>query len=132
MVRILKFEYKKYTQYFSNSRFWTKIKATVKKAGLKVTAYALILFYTLDKDEVPSKDKAMIIGCLGYFILPVDLIPDIAPLGYSDDIVAMLFTIRRCFRYIDKDIKIKVREKLKSWFNIEEEYLVNLLNEIKK
>lgn len=132
MVRFMKFEYEKYKQYFSEGKFWEKLKAVAKKAGLKVTAYALILFYILDKDEVPTHDKALIIGCLGYFILPIDLIPDLTPLGYSDDIVAMLFTIRRCIRYIDDDVKMKVMIKLKSWFNVDDDYLFELLNEIKK
>lgn len=128
----MKIESEKYVKYFSESKFWTKLKEIAKKIGLKTTAYALLLFYILDKDEVPVKDKMVIVGCLGYFILPLDLIPDFTPVGYSDDVVAMIFALRSCRKYIDDSIKQKVMEKLKSWFKVEDDYLVELLDEIKK
>ena len=72
----MNYDYKKYTNYFTDSKFWEKMKEVTKKVELKVTSYALILYYVLQKDEVPLKDKIIITGALGYFILPVDLIPD--------------------------------------------------------
>ena len=70
------YDYNKYTDDFSDGKFWDKIKEVAKKIGLKTTSYALILYYVLQKKEVPFKDKMLITGCLGYFILPIDLIPD--------------------------------------------------------
>ncbi len=127
---IMKIQYNKYIQYFSNSKFWEKIKKVSKTLGVKTVCYALTLFYILQKKEVPSKDKALILGCLGYFIFPFDFIPDILPAGYSDDIIAMLFTIRRCMKYIDDDIKYKVKLKLKSWFKLSDSYLEQLFKKI--
>ena len=110
------FDYKKYTSYFSDSKFWIKIKEVAKKVGLKTTAYALILYYILQKKEVPVSDKLLITGCLGYFILPIDLIPDFAPVvGYSDDIAGMIFA---------------VSQKLISWFKVESDYVDKLLKDI--
>lgn len=44
------------------------------------------------KDEnTPGKHKMIIIGALGYFILPVDLIPDFIPVaGFTDDAAALI------------------------------------------
>ena len=127
----MKIEYDKYIKYFSTNKFWEKIKKISKATGIKVISYALTLFYILQKDEVPSKDKALILGCLGYFIFPFDFIPDILPAGYTDDIIAMLFTLRRCMKYIDDDVKTKVKNKLKLWFKLEDTYLESVLKQFK-
>ena len=125
------YDYKKYTNYFTDSKFWEKMKEVAKKVGLKVTSYALILYYVLQKDEAPLKDKIIITGALGYFILPVDLIPDFIPIaGYTDDVAGMLFAIKKCMNYVDDEIKEKVSAKLVSWFNVEREYVDNLLKDI--
>ncbi len=125
------YDYKKYTNYFTDSKFWEKMKEVAKKVGLKVTSYALILYYVLQKDEVPLKDKIIITGALGYFILPVDLIPDFIPIaGYTDDVAGMLFAIKKCMNYVDDEIKEKVSAKLVSWFNVERDYVDNLLKDI--
>ena len=107
------FDYKKYTSYFTDGEFWEKLKKIAKKVGLKTTSYALILYYVLKKDEVPMSDKALITGCLGYFIIPIDLIPDLAPvLGYTDDVAGMLFAVKRCMKYVDNEVKKNVTNKL--------------------
>ena len=125
------YDYKKYTNYFTDSKFWEKMKEVAKKVGLKVTSYALILYYVLEKDEVPLKDKIIITGALGYFILPIDLIPDFIPIaGYTDDVAGMLFAIKKCMNYVDDEIKEKVSAKLVFWFNVERDYVDNLLKDI--
>lgn len=127
----MEYDYKKYTNDFSDGKFWSKMKEVAKKIGLKATSYALILYYVLQKKEVPLADKMLITGCLGYFILPLDLVPDIIPaMGYSDDVVGMLFAIKRCMNYVDDGIKENVSNRLVSWFDIDRDYIDNLLKDI--
>ena len=127
----MEYDYKKYTNDFSDGKFWSKMKEVAKKNGLKATSYALILYYVLQKKEVPLADKMLITGCLGYFILPLDLVPDIIPaMGYSDDVVGMLFAIKRCMNYVDDEIKENVSNRLVSWFDIDRDYIDNLLKDI--
>lgn len=127
----MEYDYKKYTNDFSDGKFWSKMKEVAKKIGLKATSYALILYYVLQKKEVPLADKMLITGCLGYFILPLDLVPDIIPaMGYSDDMVGMLFAIKRCMNYVDDEIKENVSNRLVSWFDIDRDYIDNLLKDI--
>ena len=124
-------DYKKYTNDFSDGKFWSKMKEVAKKIGLKATSYALILYYVLQKKEVPLADKMLITGCLGYFILPLDLVPDLIPaMGYSDDVVGMLFAIKRCMNYVDDEIKENVSNRLISWFDIDRDYIDKLLKDI--
>ena len=127
----MEYDYKKYTNDFSDGKFWSKMKEVAKKIGLKATSYALILYYVLQKKEVPLADKMLITGCLGYFILPLDLVPDLIPaMGYSDDVVGMLFAIKRCMNYVDDEIKENVSNRLVSWFDIDRNYIDNLLKDI--
>ena len=49
------------------------------KAGKEVIEKALILYYCLQDDDTPAWAKTTIIGALGYFISPIDAIPDLVP-----------------------------------------------------
>jgi uncharacterized membrane protein YkvA (DUF1232 family) len=104
-------------KHFSDEKFWEKLKKFAKKAGSSVVYAVLLLYFTLQKPEVPVKAKTIIIGALGYFILPLDLIPDIAVgVGYTDDLGALGVALFQVAMYIDEDIKSKAKEKLKEWF----------------
>ncbi|MFT8322963.1 MAG: YkvA family protein [Bacillus sp. (in: firmicutes)] len=104
-------------KYYAEDKLWDKLKKFGKKAGSSVVYAVLLLFYTLKKPEVPAKTKATIIGALGYFILPLDLIPDFAVgIGYTDDLGALGIALIQVAMYIDDDIKTKAKEKLNDWF----------------
>ncbi len=108
---------KKYIKAYSESKFVEKVMKFAKNAGIKVIYVALLLFYTLQKTSTPAWAKSTIIGALGYFILPMDIIPDILPIaGFSDDITALLAVIVAVALYVDEDIKAKAKAKLHIWF----------------
>ncbi|WP_191556161.1 YkvA family protein [Metabacillus idriensis] len=104
-------------KHYSETKFWDKLKKFGKKAGSSVVYSVLLLYFTLQKPEVPKKTKAIIIGALGYFILPLDLIPDLAAgVGYTDDLGALGLALLQVAMYIDDDIKNQAKEKLTEWF----------------
>ena len=70
-------DYSSYGCYFSNSGLWNKVKSVAQKAGVKVVYAVLLLYYVTIDENVSAGDKAKIYGALGYFILPIDFIPDI-------------------------------------------------------
>jgi len=71
----------------------------------------------LQKPEVPLKVKATIAGALGYFNLPLDLIPDIAAgVGYVDDLSVVTAALIQVAMYMDEDIKKQAKKKLADWF----------------
>lgn len=69
-----------YRRAFSERAFWTKLKRTAKKLGREGVRQALRLFYVLRRKDLPGKTRAIIIGALGYFILPTDIMPDFLPI----------------------------------------------------
>ena len=81
-------EVQKYGTYYSDNRFWKKVERVAKKVGATVLLPVFTLYYMLQDDKVSLQHKAYIVGALGYFILPIDLIPDgILPvIGFTDDI----------------------------------------------
>ncbi|CAH0344562.1 YkvA family protein [Bacillus sp. CECT 9360] len=104
-------------KHYSDEKFWSKLKRFGKKAGSSVVYAVLLLYYTLQKPEVPAKVKATIIGALGYFILPLDLIPDLVPgIGFTDDLGAVGLALIQVAMYIDEDTKDKAKAKLTEWF----------------
>lgn len=110
-------EFKDSGKHFSDEKFWGKLKKFAKKAGSSVVYAVLLLYFTLQKPEVPVKAKTIIIGALGYFILPLDLIPDVVVgVGYTDDLGALGVALFQVAMYIDEDIKSKAKEKLQEWF----------------
>ena len=82
---------------------------------------ALILYYTLESDKVALRDKAMIIGALGYLISPLDVIPDAIPIaGLGDDLAVLLFVLKKVWGDVSEDAKQKAYSKLSQWFDEDE------------
>jgi len=110
-----------YANKFSQSEFVEKISRIAKRAGAKLVYAALILFYTLQSDKISAKDKAIIIGALGYMISPLDVVPDAIPIvGLSDDLAVLLYVLKKVWTDVDPDIKARAREKLSKWFDDDE------------
>ena len=107
----------KYEKEYTEDGLWKKIAKVAKKAGEPVVYNVLLLYYALQSDKVSIKEKALIIGALGYFILPVDLIPDmIIGLGFTDD-AAVLISLINQLSCIDANVKAQASNKLKEWFD---------------
>ena len=85
---------KKYEKDYSESKLWDKIKKCAKKVGKETVINVLILYYAMALGKATPAQIVTIIGALGYFICPIDAIPDFLPAGYSDDIAVLLATIK--------------------------------------
>ena len=82
---------------------------------------AFILYYTLQSDKVSVKDKAIIIGALGYLISPLDVIPDAIPIaGLGDDLAVLVYVLNKVWGNVSDEIKEKSRTKLTKWFDEDE------------
>ena len=107
----------KYADQYEENAFWEKIKKFGRKAGFKVCYAALLLYYVLRSPDTSSKDRAKILGALGYFILPIDLIPDFIPIaGYTDDLAALVWGVYCVIKGITPEVKASAAVKLHEWF----------------
>ena len=110
-------EVDKYGKDYSEDGLWSKITGTAKKAGANLIYEVLQLFYVAKNPNVPMKIRAAVIAPLGYFISPIDLIPDLTPVvGYTDDAAVIAVAIAFAHAYIDDDIRRKAKDKLCSFF----------------
>jgi uncharacterized membrane protein YkvA (DUF1232 family) len=107
----------RYAGHYDENAFWTKLQKIARKAGIKVTYAALLLYYVLKSPTTSTKDRAKIIGALGYFILPIDVIPDFVPIaGYTDDLAALVWGVYCVIKSITPDVKAQAAAKLHQWF----------------
>lgn len=110
--------YDKYKRHYSEESLKEKILKVAKDAGAKIIYGVLVLYNILLSNDVPIADKARICGALGYFILPIDLVPDFIPVaGYTDDLAAIIWALYSVKRNITPAIKQKAKDKLKDWFD---------------
>ena len=107
-------EVQKYGTYYSDNRFWKKVERVAKKVGATVLLPVFTLYYMLQDDKVSLQHKAYIVGALGYFILPMDLIPDgILPvIGFTDDIAVMTLVLKLVKDSITPEIKARANARV--------------------
>ncbi len=106
-----------YSKEFSEDSFWTKVKDFAIKAGKEVIEKALILYYCLQDPDTPIWAKTAIIGALGYFISPIDAIPDLIPVvGFADDLGVLAAALATVAVYINEEHKEQAQGKIKIWF----------------
>lgn len=71
--------------------FWGKLKRVAGRIPFIDDLVAA--YYCAMDQETPLRVRGMLLGALAYFILPIDMIPDvIAGFGYTDD-AAVLATV---------------------------------------
>ena len=101
----------RYTQHYSDDSFFLKLTRHYKKIGRTLLNIVITLFYTLRDSDTPKWAKTIVLGALGYFILPVDIIPDFIPItGFTDDFGMILIA----FGAVGLHIKDKHKENAKS------------------
>lgn len=103
----------KYEKYYSKEQLLKKLKDCGKIVGKKLLHYVLTLYYALWEGSLSVKEKGMIIGALGYFILPIDVVPDfMLPIGYTDDLTLLTYVFTKLKSAVTPEIKNKAKLKV--------------------
>lgn len=122
--------FSKYVQLFTEAKLLEKLQRYAKQAGLKVVYSVLLMFYAFRRKETPAWARHIIIGVLGYFISPIDAIPDLSPIiGYTDDLGMLSFGLVTIAAYVNDDVRVQARKKLRDWFG---EFRLEELEEVDK
>ena len=102
---------------YSDSRFWDKVMTYARSAGPEVVEKALWLYFSAQHPKTPAWARSVIYGALGYFIFPLDAIPDLTPIvGYADDLGVLAAALATVAIYINDEVKVKAAAKMKAWF----------------
>ena len=105
---------------YSETSFWDKLQHYAKTAGGEVVEKALLLYYAAQEEKAPAWAKGTIAAALGYFIVPLDAITDLAPgVGYADDLGVLVLALAAVATYINDDVRARTAQKMHDWFGAE-------------
>lgn len=97
--------------------FQKKIKTHARAAGKRVIMHGLKLYFSLKGTEVPRWAKGVIVGALGYFIAPIDILPDIIPaVGFTDDLGVLAAAVASVHLHINAEVVAQAQEKFDQIF----------------
>jgi uncharacterized membrane protein YkvA (DUF1232 family) len=73
--------------------FWDKMRKYIRRVPFVEEAVAG--YYCAIDPETPLQVKAVLFGALAYFVLPIDIVPDLMPwLGFTDDAAVLYAALR--------------------------------------
>ena len=90
------------------SGFWRKVKRYAGKVPF--LDEALASYYCATDPKTPLQAKAILMGALAYFVVPVDMMPDfVAWLGFTDDAAVFYAALRTVNAHIKDHHRIRAR-----------------------
>ena len=101
-------------KHYSETSFWDKVGKYAKLAGREAIEKALILYYAMNDPEVPTWAKSVCAGALGYFILPLDALPD--PI-FVDDIGVMVAALGVIAVHVTPATTALAQAKVAEWLD---------------
>ncbi|BDY04306.1 YkvA family protein [Ferrimonas sp. YFM] len=106
-----------YSQHFSVDSFWKKLRRYAITIGREAVEKALVLYFCLMDPATPTQAKTVILGALGYLILPLDVIPDLTPgVGFSDDIGALSVALATVAAHLTDEHWDRAAAQVQEWF----------------
>jgi uncharacterized membrane protein YkvA (DUF1232 family) len=103
---------KKFEKHYSKDEFWRKLRELPDTAGDIAIRNAITLYVLLTEKGVPWWLKASILAALGYFVCPIDAIPDFLPGGFVDDIVVMCAVVAEASSCVTTSVRLRVNDLL--------------------
>ena len=106
-----------YKKDYSESGLWDKLAKFAKKVGYELVLNALKLYYAIALHKATPEQMAIIVGALGYFISPIDLIPDELPGGFVDDASVVSAAVSMLACCADPEVVSAAKAKVSEWFD---------------
>lgn len=108
---------KDFSPHYSEQNLKAKLARFARVAGREIIEKVLILYHTLRAPTTPKWARAAIIGALGYFISPLDAVPDFIPgVGYTDDLAVIAAALVTVATHVTPEIRQKAREQVAKFF----------------
>lgn len=97
-----------FARFYTPGKFIRFIRGTGRK--VRFLPKLMALFYCLQDKDTPAVVKLVLMGALGYVILPLDLMPDgLLGLGWMDDAAVVAAAVHFAGAYIKPEHREKVR-----------------------
>lgn len=83
-----------YAGSYSDGALFDKLGSFARAAGRELVEKALTLYLVLRDPGTPRWAKTTVLGALGYFIMPLDAVPDFIPgAGFTDDLGVLVLAV---------------------------------------
>lgn len=93
--------------------FWRTFGKAAKQIPLAEDVVAA--YYCALDPQTPGKAKAVLLGALAYFIMPMDAVPDfLALVGFSDDIAVLTLAVATVRNNLTEAHRIAARKSIAS------------------
>ena len=107
-----------YGNNYSDQSFWEKARELARKLGYEAILVLLTLYFTMKDPMTPTWAKAVIVAALGYFLFPLDAIPDMIPVvGYADDVTVVGSALATIAVHVTPEARRRAKEVADIWFN---------------
>lgn len=95
----------------NEDRFWKKLKRVLVRIPFAEDLVAA--YYCAMDSETPAYVRAVLLGAIAYFILPVDMVPDIlAGLGFTDDASVLAAAVAAVGRHLQPKHRLLAQKAL--------------------
>lgn len=103
---------------------WESICDWSRKAGRVATKPVLTMWYVMQSDETPQKDKWAIFGSLAYLVLPINILDAkrLPIIGWLDELASIALLVKKMSKHITPEIEAKVEVQLDKWFTKYSQY----------
>lgn len=92
-------------------RFWNKLRRVL--ARIPFAEDLVAAYYCASDSETPAYVRAVLLGAVAYFILPVDMVPDIlAGLGFTDDATVLAAAIAAVGRHLQPKHRLLAKDTI--------------------
>ncbi len=99
------------TEAPNERRFWQKLKRVIARVPFAEDLVAA--YYCALDTETPGYVRAVLLGAVAYFILPIDMVPDVlAGLGFTDDASVLAAAVAAVGRHLQPKHRELAKEAL--------------------
>jgi uncharacterized membrane protein YkvA (DUF1232 family) len=92
-------------------RFWHKVRRVL--ARIPFAEDLVAAYYCAADADTPGYVRAVLLGAVAYFILPIDMVPDIlAGLGFTDDASVLAAALAAVGRHLLPKHRLMARKAL--------------------
>lgn len=96
----------------SERSFWDKMADSAKQVGEELAVTGIKSWLAMTDSKTDMHHKAILGSALAYFILPIDMIPDvIVGVGFTDDAAAMALAVNSVGKAITDEHEAQAKEK---------------------
>ena len=93
-------------------KFWAKLKRVAQRIPFAEDLLAAY-FCTLDP-ATPNRVRLVLAGAIAYFVMPLDILPDLLPvIGFADDAALLMAAIAQVAGAINESHREQAREALR-------------------